>query len=650
MASLNTLRTKFGVVLSVLIGLVLVAFILGDQLSMQNRQSEIPEDETILTVDGQEVKASKYAHYQETFRNANLSEDNKSDFAYQTAIYDHFAAPALANVGLGVEEADIKSYAKVYSQQAAEMYKMYGWPADQIEMMVQNQWISNLPTIGLNLGYQKFNKVYSSANYVNRLEVEDALRNDKLSFDGRYVMVPYKAMPAVEVSQEEIDAYYEANKRENPSYGARTLRYVSFEIAPTAEDMAKAEEQIMETDKAVAAANGNSDAIKQAVRAIGGKVDTYKLYSSIDGKVQEAIEAGKNYGPVLEGETWKASYLVSDVTAPATFEFEVATVSNIIEANELVETLKANGGDFTKLETAVDVANETREMVKMNESDAKNFIGKKVGDIFAYTYNHKPAVVKITKLGDSDRFVLVANIEKSVKASELTNRNIVDNVEKFIQEAGNTVESFNEAANNAHYQVLVTTANRNDYTPMQGRERGVRGISNSRNIAVWAYDAPIGEIKSFHGENVINVVMVAAIDEDEYMMKNDAMIKTILERGKQYEAIASQLAMGATVEGAESGEFKGVKFTDSSVDGKFEAALVGAIAATRNTGIETKVKGNTGAYVFVVDAINGEVDPATIDTERTPEMTQRQSELSRVAVEAITSKANVKDFRGEGQI
>lgn len=650
MASLNTLRTKFGVVLSVLIGLVLVAFILGDQLSMQNRQSEIPEDETILTVDGQEVKASKYAHYQETFRNANLSEDNKSDFAYQTAIYDHFAAPALANVGLGVEEADIKSYAKVYSQQAAEMYKMYGWPADQIEMMVQNQWISNLPTIGLNLGYQKFNKVYSSANYVNRLEVEDALRNDKLSFDGRYVMVPYKAMPAVEVSQEEIDAYYEANKRENPSYGARTLRYVSFEIAPTAEDMAKAEEQIMETDKAVAAANGNSDAIKQAVRAIGGKVDTYKLYSSIDGKVQEAIEAGKNYGPVLEGETWKASYLVSDVTAPATFEFEVATVSNIIEANELVETLKANGGDFTKLETAVDVANETREMVKMNESDAKNFIGKKVGDIFAYTYNHKPAVVKITKLGDSDRFVLVANIEKSVKASELTNRNIVNNVEKFIQEAGNTVESFNEAANNAHYQVLVTTANRNDYTPMQGRERGVRGISNSRNIAVWAYDAPIGEIKSFHGENVINVVMVAAIDEDEYMMKNDAMIKTILERGKQYEAIASQLAMGATVEGAESGEFKGVKFTDSSVDGKFEAALVGAIAATRNTGIETKVKGNTGAYVFVVDAINGEIDPATLDTERTPEMTQRQSELSRVAVEAITSKANVKDFRGEGQI
>ena len=246
--------------------------------------------------------------------------------------------------------------------------------------------------------------------------------------------------------------------------------------------------------------------------------------------------------------------------------------------------------------------------------------------------------------------MLVANIEKSVKASELTNRNIVNSVDKFVQEAGNTVESFNEAANNAHYQVLVTTANRNDYTPMQGRTRGVRGIANSRNIAVWAYDAPIGAVKSFHGENVINVVMVASIDENEYAAKNDAMIKMTLERGKQYDAIASQLAMGATIEGAESGEFKGVKFTDNNVDGKYESALVGAVAATRTTGVETKVKGNTGAYVFVVDAINGDIDPATIDTERTPEMTQRESELSRVAVEAITTKAKVEDLRGEGEI
>ena len=650
MATLNTLRTKYGIVLSVVIALVLVAFILGDQLSMQGRKADIPEDTTVMTVNGEEVKASKYAEYMEMYREANLAEDAKSDYAEQAAIFNLYTRPALEAVGLGVAEADIRAYAKVFSEQAAAMYQMYGWPADQIKMMVQNQWVSNLATIDMNLAYEKFTKTYAAGNYVNRLEVEDALRGDKLTFDGRYVMVPYKAMPEVEVSEAEIDAYYEANKAENRNYGARTLRYVTFEIAPTAEDLAAAKEQVMGVDKAVKEANGNSEAIKQTVRAIGGKADTYKLYSSLDAEVAEAVKAGKNYGPVFENDTWTASYIISDVKAPASYDFEVAVVENIVKANEVAEALKAVGGDFAKLEEAVETSTDSREMASMSESEAKNFLGKKVGDIVVISYNHKPAVAKITKLGDVERFVLTADVKKSVKASEKTNRDIVKSVEDFVAAAGETAESFNEAANAAHYQVRTSTANRNDYVAMQGRERGVRGIENSRNIAVWAYDAEVGDKKYFHGENVINVVMVTSIDENKYELKNVASIESRLKRDKQYEAIASQLAMGAEIEGAEKGNFSGVKFADNMVDGKWEAALVGAIARTRETGVETKVKGNSAAFVFVVDAINGEVDPATIDTERTPEMTQRESQMQRVAVEAMLDKAEIEDLRGEGQI
>ena len=650
MATLNTLRTKYGIVLSVVIALVLVAFILGDQLSMQGRKAEIPEDTTVMTVNGEEVKASKYAEYNEMYRDANMSEDSKADYAEQAAIFDIYTRPALEAIGLGVAEGDVRSYAKIFSEQAAAMYQMYGWPADQIKMMVQNQWVSNLATLDMNLSYEKFSKAYAAGNYVNRLEVEDALRGDKLTFDGRYLMVPYKAMPAVEVTEEEIDAYYEANKAENKSFGARTLRYVAFEIAPTAEDLTAIEEQVMNVDKAVKEANGNSEAIKQAVRAIGGKADTYKLFTALDSKVAEAVKAGKNYGPVFEENTWTASYLISDVKAPASFEFEVASVENIIKANELAEALKAVGGDFAKLEEAVETATDSRNMARMSESEAKNFIGKKVGDIVVISYNHKPAVAKITKLGDVERFVLTADVKKEVKASEKTNRDIVKSVEDFMAAAGETADSFNEAANAANYQVRVSTANRNDYVAMQGRERAVRGIDNSRNIAVWAYDAQVGAKKYFHGENIIYVVMVSAIDENKFEIKNIPAIEMRLKRDKQYEAIASQLAMGAEIKGAEQGSFSGVKFSDNLVDGKWEAALVGAIARTRETGVETKVKGNSAAFVFVVDAINGELDATTFDAERTPEMTQRKSQMQRVAVETMLKKAEINDLRGEGQI
>ena len=649
MASLNTLRTKYGIVLSVVIALVLVAFILGDQLSMQNRQGEIPEDKTVLTIDGTEIKASQYAEYQNIVRETGMNEDAKSDYCYEMALFNSFVEPSLENLGLAVSEADIKSYAKIFGEQMAKTYQQYGWPTDLIKGEIERRWVAGLPTIDMSLAYTKFTDAYAAANYVNRLEMEQQMRNANLTFDGRYVMVPYSVMPEVEVSEEEINAYYEENKQPNTSFGARTLRYVAFEVEPTAEDLATAEKDVMSVDAQVATA-ADGEAIKRAVRTIGGKVDRYKLFSALDAEIAEAIKAGKNYGPVFEDNVWKASYVISDVTVPASYEFEVVTAENVVAAKELADELIANGGDFTKLETAVDVANDSRQMVNMGQSDAVNFIGCKEGDIFTYTYNNKPAVVKITKLGETDRFVLTADINKKVDASELTRNNIVKSVDQFVKAAGSDVETFNTAANESNYQVLVTTANRNDYTPMMNRERGVRNIPNSRAIAVWAYDAPIGAIKSFHGENVIYVAMVSAIDENEFNVINTRNIENTLKRNKQYEAIAAQLAMGAEIEGAVNGEFKGVKFADNMVDGKFEAALAGAIASSRETGVETKVKGMSGAYVFVVDAINGEVDLTAIDTERTPSMTQRESQMGQHAVEAITSKADVKDFRGEGEI
>lgn len=649
MASLNTLRTKYGIVLSVVIALVLVAFILGDQLSMQNRQGEIPEDKTVFIIDGTEIKASQYAEYQNIVRETGMNEDAKSDYCYEMALFNSFVEPSLENLGLAVSEADIKSYAKIFGEQMANTYQQYGWPTDLIKGEIERRWVAGLPTIDMSLAYTKFTDAYAAANYVNRLEMEQQMRNANLTFDGRYVMVPYSVMPEVEVSEEEINAYYEENKQPNTSFGARTLRYVAFEVEPTAEDLATAEKDVMSVDAQVAAA-ADGEAIKRAVRTIGGKVDRYKLFSALDAEIAEAIKAGKNYGPVFEDNVWKASYVISDVTVPASYEFEVVTAENVVAAKELADELIANGGDFTKLETAVDVANDSRQMVNMGQSDAANFIGCKEGDIFTYTYNNKPAVVKITKLGEADRFVLTADINKKVDASELTRNNIVKSVDQFVKAAGSDVETFNTVANESNYQVLVTTANRNDYTPMMNRERGVRNIPNSRAIAVWAYDAPIGAIKSFHGENVIYVAMVSAIDENEFNVINTRNIENTLKRNKQYEAIAAQLAMGAEIEGAVNGEFKGVKFADNMVDGKFEAALAGAIASSRETGVETKVKGMSGAYVFVVDAINGEVDLTAIDTERTPSMTQRESQMGQHAVEAITSKADVKDFRGEGEI
>lgn len=653
MATLNTLRTKYGIVLSIVIAIVLLAFILGDQLSYRGNRGEIV-DETVMTIAGKDVKASEYAqlnsYLSEALRNSGTSQDQIANIASGSFVYDNFTAPAAAEIGLSVSEAEIDAYAVEFGQRVATQLQQFGWPADQIEPMVRYQWELETISVEQSLTQNKLEAVFAAAGYVNRLEAEQKLRQENLTFDGRYTMVPYTAAGEVEVTEAEIDAYYEAHREQNPSFGSRTLRYVAFNIEATEEDKAAIEASIMDVDKAVAAANGDVEAIKRAVRAIGGKADNYKLHSSLDAKVADALKAKKQYGPVLEQDKWTATYLLSDVTAPATFDFEVAIVNNVMEANDLVAELQANGGDFAKLATAVDTDTDSCAMTAMSNVEAKNFIGKKVGDIFTYTYNHKPAVVKITAVGEKERFVLTADVEKSVVASEDTRSRIASEVDTFTKSAGENVDSFNEAANAAGYQVKAATANRNDYNPNYGMGRNVRGIANSRNMAVWAYNAEVGAIRSFHIGDAIYVAIISAVDNNEYKVKNAALIERTLKHDKQFAILESQLELDAAIEGAEGGKFEGVAFAAGSVDGKFEQALVGAITSTRELGVAKTVKGQNGAFVFIVDAINGEVDAAAVEQERTPLMTQREGMMGQMGASALIYKADIKDNRGEGQL
>lgn len=651
MATLNTLRTKYGIVLSIVIAIVLLAFILGDQLSYRGNNADIV-DEAVMTIAGKDVKASEYgqfsAYLNDALRNSGVSQDQIDNIVSNTFIYNNYTAPAVAEIGLSVGTAEIDAYAVEFGQRVATQLQQFGWPVDQIEPMVRYQWELETITVEQMLAQQKLEAVFAAANYVNRLEVEQQMREENLTFDGRYTMIPYTAAGEVEVTEAEIDAYYEAHREENPSFGSRTLRYVTFAIEATEEDKAAIEASIMNVDKAVAEAKGDIDAIKRAVRTIGGKADSYKLHSSLDAKVADALKAKKQYGPVLEENKWTATYLLSDVTAPATYEFEVAVVNNVMEANELVAELEANGGDFAKLATAVDTDTDSRAMTTMSNTEANSFIGKKVGDIFTYTYNHKPAVVKITAVGEKDRFVLTADVEKSVVASEDTRSRIASEVDKFVKNAGENVDNFNTAANEAGYQVMATTANRNDYNPNYGMSRNVRGIANSRNMAIWGYNAEVGAVRSFHIGDAIYVAIVSAIDNNEYKAKNASQIERTLKHDKQFAILESQLALDAAIEGAQSGKFEGIKFSSSNVDGKYEQALVGAISATREIGEGKTVKGQNGAFVFVVDAINGEVKAA--DEERTPLMTQRESAMGQMGASALIYKADIKDLRGEGQL
>jgi hypothetical protein len=143
---------------------------------------------------------------------------------------------------------------------------------------------------------------------------------------------------------------------------------------------------------------------------------------------------------------------------------------------------------------------------------------------------------------------------------------------------------------------------------------------------------------------VTYVVLVASIDTEKYEARNDMAIRRKLVADKKYAMIASKvntLEDAKAFEGAKEEKFSGVKFSDNAPD----AHLVGAIAATVETGKVAKAQGARAAYVFVVNNINGEVDPASYSTERIP-LTEKAAQMYKNDIySSFLKKANIKDHR-----
>ena len=657
MASLNTLKTKFGFLISGLIAVVLVIFALNiDSNTFVNQ----PTDEeingpTVFTIAGQEVKHVEYARLRDLYSQINtisyagvttMGHDQGASLAFQTLMFNKFIAPAYESVGIFATEEEVQNYLTQQYTDLRAQYAAAGYSEDYIDMYINIFWGRDMYFATQQYANQKFIDILAAGNYLNKLEVAQALRNDKLTFDGEYVEIPYTAIEDkdVVVTDEEVQAYYEANRKANAKFGARTIRYVRFDRQATEEDKKAIEAEVMALDAKVAAAE-TTDAIKNAVRAAGGKVQPYyTAYESLQAEVAEAFKAGKGYGPEVKNNVWTARYLLSDITAPESFDIEVANYDDLAAAEKAVEELQANGGDFKKLQEAADVKAQTIQFAQLPVSDTKHFVGRKAGDIFAFNTSGVSTVVKINSVGAEKRFVLTANLDREIVPSDETNRAVLATVEEFTSKMGDNNDTFTEAAQAVSKNPLVATVTRADV--FSNYPAMVQGIANSTNMAHWANGAEVGESKQFVIDGVTYVALVVAVDTEEYEALNDAAIRRKLTQDKKYAMLVAQvttLEAAKALEGAKAESFEGAKFADNNLD----AHLIGAIAATTQTGNVQMIQGTRSAYIFVVNNINGEVDPATYAEERIPLTEKGQSIYENGLYMSFLKKADVKDHRDD---
>ena len=675
MASLNTLRTKFGIVLSIVIAGALLAFI----LSLKTEMGFSGNDPRVGVIDGEKINYSEYYNqYEQVKAQSGAQESNEqqsamlANAAWQALIGKYVLTPGFDKMGLRVTEPERMSMVSGQHPSQA-FYNAFADPRTgeynvaavhqflseaEANAQAQQAWAQLNEQARMEREVAKFLGLIKGGVYVNSLEVANGVNSANNTYAGKWAGKKYSAVPdsLIQLKSSDIKAYYNSHKNMFKQTPSRALSYVVFEVSPTDDDMLALEKSVAEVGAQFAA----TEELKSFVRANrNGKIaDNYVSAKQLSEEEAKALLDGATYGPVPKNNEWTMARALDTKIVPDSMGIRHIVLPYTQEAlaDSLLTVLKG-GADFAQVAAQYSVYDATAanggEVGVMPFSAfsgefAAALANAKTGDIVKIASGDAIQLMQVYRADKPSKHVQVASITYPVEASAATRRDIHNQAGTFSVNAKGSVEAFNEAASAAAVTPRIASL-------AQG-ERTIRGLEDSRDVARWAYGAEVGDVSEIFpvGKDYV-IAMLTEIDDNEFapLEKVSAQIRAQVLRDKKYDYIVKELS-GSTLDeqakslGTEVADFDNVTFGAFYVNGPgFEPRLIGAISSTTEKGVlSAPVKGLSGVYVFEVDDIQTS-DKQTAEGEKVRAQAMAESMAQQFSVQAIQQMAKIQDLRGK---
>lgn len=674
MASLNTLRTKFGIVLSVIIAFALLAFI----LSLKTDLGFSGNDPKVGVMDGDKIRYSEYLDAYNAVREqsgATEADDRQADMlsgaAWQTLVSRHVMKPGFEKMGITVTEPErLAIISGEHPTQA--LYQIFADPRTgqynvaavteflaraESDPRAQQAWSYLIAQARDEREVAKYLGLVRGCSYVNALEVANGTDAANRSFSGKWVGKKYNTVPdsLVDVSDAEIKTYYKQHREQFRQTPSRTLSYVVFEVTPTQQDM----EALEQTVRAVNEEFSATDDLRSFVRRNRNAqiADRFVTAAQLPDDEAGPLMAGNQYGPTLKNNEWTMARVLDTRMVPDSLGIRhiVLPYTEDKLADSLLTALRG-GADFA----------ETARQYSVYETTAQNggdvgvlpfsaFTGDFIeplaaarqGDIVKIASGDAVQLMQIYRADKPSKHIRIASVTYPVEASDATRLAAHNQAGIFSVNDKGSVDAFNEAAAAAAVTPRVAT--------VQEGERAIRGLEKSRELVRWANGAERNDISEiFNVGNDYVVAVLTDIDDNLYapVSKVSTQIRNRLLRDKKYEYILRDV-QGTTLDevaaslGSEIAPFEHVRYGSFYVNGiGIEPRLIGAIAATTGQGtLSAPVKGLSGLYLFEVDDIAVE-EKQTPEAERVRAQAAAEQAAQQGAFNAIQQLAEIRDLRG----
>ena len=671
MVSLNTLRTQFGVVLSVVIGGALLAFI----LSLKTEMGFSGNDPEVGEVNGDEIHYSEFLAAYEDVK-AQMGGDNFDydqsaqaiSMAWQSLLTDRVFVPNYEKLGLVVTPAERKAmlqgelasgvFSSVFADPRTGSYDVAALAEflAQTEGNLEMQRIWNLidKQARIERATNKYMDLVRGGAYANALTLNKGVMAENNTYKGHFVACKYTSVAdsLVKVSKQDIKKYYKAHKSQYKQTPYRTVSYAHFEVEPTEADKNAVEALAKKSGAEFAKVKDLKGYVREEAHA--SLASTYVAANSLNADEAKALRAGKTYGPELQGDEWYASRVFETRNVPDSIELQHIVISYLDNklADSVYTVASKKGADFAALAAKHSMADTSADGGVIGKvaystlapelADALKSVRK--GEVVKVAFGNAIQIFKVLSTGPVTRHYRLATLTYPVEASQETKREVHKEASLFAVNAKGSVEKFNEAAGS------ISTSTMN----VEQGSRNVPGLANSLEVVHWANGAKVGEVSDIIKlEDGYVVAVVTAIDNAEYksLDKVSAQIKNVLLRQKK-AAVLKEKMQGATLEEiAANADSKVEEFSDAKSSAYYvkglgvEPRVLGAIAsvsADATGAVLPLVEGNSGVYAVVVDEVAVD-EKQTIDAERVKAQAAAESMAPRRAMWAVQDKANIVD-------
>ncbi len=700
MATLEKIRSK-GVLLVVVVGLALLAFIVGDFLnsgsSYFNQSREI-----VAEIAGEDINIKDYQAAIDQMTEVYKIETGKTDLGedvmsqlrssvWETMVNEKILNAEAKKIGLAVSADELsdrligKNIHPLITQRRAFvgqdgqfsrtmlvqfLNSLEETPAnDEMKQQIakaKNYWMFWEKTVKTSILQEKYNTLIAKTITANSLEAKTNFESRKVSVDVAYVVQPYFTMPdsAVSVSNSDIKDRYNKEKEQFKQDANFSMNYVAFDIKPLPEDFKEAEtwinklsDEFKTTDDVVGLVNSNSDVMYDG-RNYSEKTVPFNLKSFAFGG-----KAGDVMGPVFENST----YTMARIMESGIMESDSVKLRHIFllpkdeaKADSLVNAINA-GANFAELAKKYSAVQQTAANggeIGWLQSDVQGLdkelmataLSKKVNEVFTIKNAQGTQIMQLTDKTPARRKVKLAILERKVIPSSKTYSKIYNDAKQFAAEL--TADKFDSKAKEKGY--IVRPANE----VLKTADR-IADIPQSRQIVRWAFKSEKGDVsdvfdcgtefvvatttdisdKGYRSIDKVTDQLKAEIIRDK---KADLIIKNMTEKlGKTPSLESLAASMNDSVKIANGVNFSAYQFGAAG----FEPAVIGKSVALELNKVSAPIKGNAGVYV--VRPSNKQENPQPFDAKM--EIMQLNSRLSYslpyAIVEDMKDKAEIVDNR-----